>query len=58
MDFFQFKAKTGREPVEDDLTRVSCPTVGELGHWQCGWCEKHDRPRFECGVGCLLKVEA
>ena len=57
MAHFQFKAKTGCEPVYDALARVNCPRAGEGGHWQCGWCEKHDKPRFQCGSDCLLRVE-
>jgi hypothetical protein len=44
-----FSRRFGREPVHDDLERVNCNRVGELGHWQCGVCPDHDKPRFECG---------
>jgi hypothetical protein len=52
----EFEQKTGRKPRDDDLERVNCSHVGEFGHWQCGWCLRCDRPRFECGhVISLLK---
>lgn len=57
MDYHQFKAKTGYEPVYDDLARVNCTKAGEIGHLQCGWCEEHDKPRFQCGSECLLRGE-
>lgn len=49
MNIHQFKARMGREPVDDDLERVNCPHTGAIGHWHCGWCPEHDEPRFECG---------
>ncbi len=58
MDYYQFKAKTGHPPVYDDLTRVNCAKVGEFGHWQCGWCDIHDRPRFQCGSECLVRLHS
>ena len=45
----EFKAKTGRSPKDDDLEWVNCVQAGELGHWYCGWCRVHDKPRFTCG---------
>jgi hypothetical protein len=44
-----FIEKTGTEPKDDDLERCNCDLVGEIGHSQCGWCNKHDKPRFLCG---------
>lgn len=44
----RFIAATGREPVLDDLERANCPMAGEMGHWSCGWCEEHDKPKFMC----------
>ena len=38
-----------RAPVQDDLDRVNCPTIGGLGHALCGWCLVHYGPRFQCG---------
>lgn len=48
-----FEQKTGRAPDQDDLHRCNCDKAGELGHWFCGWCQEHDKPRFMCG--CLLQ---
>ena len=28
--------------------RVRCTTIGEAGHWNCGWCDEHKCPRHEC----------
>ena len=44
-----FEALTGREPVNDDLERVSCKRAGQFGHYMCGMCREHTLPRFECG---------
>lgn len=49
IDAETFEAKVGRAPVMDDLERVNCEQVGEIGHWYCGWCERCDKPRFICG---------
>lgn len=48
----KFKELTGQAPERDDLQRVNCDLAGESGHWQCGLCEEHDKPRFLCG--CVL----
>lgn len=48
----EFWVKTGRKPVDDDLDRVNCEKVGEVGHFFCGWCWTCDRPRFECICNC------
>ena len=32
----------------DCRDRIFCSQAGMLGHWTCGWCEKHARPRFQC----------
>jgi len=45
----QFEAATGRKPVDDDLDRCNCDMVGCVGHWQCGWCDQCNLPRFMCG---------
>lgn len=55
IDADEFKKKTGRPPERDDLDRVNCPLTGSIGHWSCGWCGQHDKPRFECG--CLVRAE-
>jgi len=46
----EFEAKVGRPPLQDDLERVNCtnPEAGQQGHRQCGWCETHNLPYFEC----------
>jgi len=48
----EFTAAYGREPQQDDMHRVNCSRAGNLGHSQCGMCEKHHMPRFMCG--CLF----
>jgi hypothetical protein len=45
----KFEEATGRKPEDDDLDRCNCAEVGKVGHWQCGWCDGCNRPRFECG---------
>ena len=49
MDANEFEDRTGRKPEHDDLERVNCKRAGEIGHWACGWCDKHYAPRAECG---------
>jgi len=44
-----FLLRTGRLPRQDDLERVNCRKAGQGGHTQCGWCKKHNGPRFRCG---------
>ena len=39
----------GRHPVNDDLHRANCREAGTVGHFACGWCDRHDEPRFACG---------
>lgn len=45
----EFIIAVGREPVLDDMDRVNCVDAGQPGHYQCGWCDTHDKPRFICG---------
>jgi hypothetical protein len=47
----KFFAATGNWPVQDDLERANCQRhgVGVFDHTFCGWCEKHDKPRSQCG---------
>ena len=33
----------------DDHERATCELAGQFGHWGCGMCPHHGRPRFECG---------
>ncbi len=49
MDAEEFKELTGINPIQDDLERVNCDKAGMLGHWQCGLCVEHNKPRFQCG---------
>ena len=44
----EFKQIFGYEPENDDLERVNCEKAGTFGHWQCGWCPKHEVPRLKC----------
>lgn len=53
MNAHEFEQATGRKPEQDDLERVNCDKVGQLGHICCGWCPKHNGPNFECG--CNIK---
>jgi len=45
----EFEAMTGFAPRQDDLTRANCPRVGGIGHYTCGICSDHEKPRFVCG---------
>jgi hypothetical protein len=36
-------------PNCDCLDRILCDKVGEPGHYNCGYCEYHKCPRFQCG---------
>lgn len=46
----EFLAATGRMPAYDDLDRVNCRHAGDTGHKNCGWCEKHNGPAYECQI--------
>ena len=39
----------GRAPEGDDLERCNCEHAGNAGHFLCGWCERHEAPRYLCG---------
>jgi hypothetical protein len=52
----EFTEIVGTPPEQDDLDRVNCKLVGNIGHHDCGWCEKHDKPRFMCG--CPIEQES
>jgi hypothetical protein len=43
----QFYEKFGFKPIMDDLIRVNCKETG-TGHYHCGVCETHNKPRFLC----------
>lgn len=49
IDAKRFRDATGREPIMDELDRVNCRRVGNLGHFFCGWCDNCQMPRFICG---------
>lgn len=49
----QFKKRFGFDPIDDDIIRVTCPYAGQVGHYSCGICPKHRKPRYVCG--CLKK---
>jgi len=49
-----FIKATGYAPQHDDLDRCNCTRAGDIGHWSCGWCEEHNKPRFVCG--CIHKL--
>ena len=51
----QFKKATGYEPKDDDMERVNCVRIGDVGHISCGWCNNHKKPRFVCG--CITTKE-
>lgn len=43
-----FILATGRNPEKDDLDRINCKHAGKPGHRMCGWCRKHNKPKYEC----------
>jgi hypothetical protein len=45
----EYEERFGCKPENDDLDRVNCTNKEEVGHWQCGVCDIHDKPRFMCG---------
>jgi hypothetical protein len=51
MNAKEFEQRFGFAPQQDDLERVNCPLT-EIGHQQCGICEKHNRPMFMCSFSC------
>jgi len=54
-DADEFVERFGFAPVDDDIDRVNCSNVGATGHYQCGVCPLHDKPRFSCG--CLVRED-
>ena len=50
-----FEKRFYKSPLLDDLERVNCNRVGEIGHQFCGVCRKHKQPRFMCG--CIKKLK-
>lgn len=57
ISFERFTHATGSRPIRDDLERANCPQAGQPGHLYCGWCERHDKPRFLCGCECLPAIQ-
>ena len=56
IDHHKFVEATRREPIVDDLERCNCERAGQIGHYNCGWCQKHDLPQFECGCFATAKT--
>ena len=48
MTAYEFEQATGKKPEQDDLARVNCNQVGQIGHLCCGWCAICDGPNSEC----------
>lgn len=38
----------------EDMERIECKKVGKINHYFCGFCLKHDVPRFRCG--CFVQI--
>ena len=53
----EYRAAFGREPMGGELECVNCRRAGEFGHWFCGVCRTHKRPRFRCGCA-VRRAEA
>jgi hypothetical protein len=53
----EFEERVGTEPELDDMDRVNCALVGQPGHFQCGWCDVCDLPRFMCSHLIMKKGE-
>lgn len=49
-----FTQRFGFAPEQDDLQRANCTESGKVGHYMCGVCPKHDKPRFVCG--CVVEA--
>lgn len=56
IDQNKFVEATSRQPIADDLERCNCARAGQNGHWNCGWCAKHDLPMFDCGCYASAKT--
>jgi hypothetical protein len=37
------------ECAPDCAERTGCTVIGGLGHFQCGYCQDHQKPRHHCG---------
>lgn len=42
----RFRLATGHWPIQDDLDRSYCKEAGKIGHCDCGWNRKHNKPNF------------
>lgn len=42
----------------DCAARTHCTIVGKPGHWQCGSCPVHGKPRHHCGCICATDRES
>lgn len=56
MTAVEYFRRWGVWPELDDLARVSCEQAGSVGHFHCGVCPEHDKPRFMCGCVCASSV--
>jgi hypothetical protein len=36
----------GEMPIDDDLERVNCPLINQIGHYHCGWNSCKNKPMF------------
>lgn len=52
-----FEKLYGVKPSHDDLHRVNCQSVGQIGHYTCGICARHKKPRFLCGCWSMTDEE-
>ena len=50
MTYDDYVKIVGVPPIDDDLDRVNCGKVGQVGHEMCGWNPLTQRPRF-MGMG-------
>lgn len=55
MSKLMFRIRTGRWPKQDDLERVNCKQAGEIGHGNCGWCNEHRAPMYQCMCASVKK---
>lgn len=46
-----FEKQFGVKPDHDDLHRANCDKAGTIGHFSCGICTEHKKPRFMCCLG-------
>jgi len=44
----EYKEAFGKEPENDDIERATCKEAGQSGHYFCGVCSVHNKPRFMC----------